>query len=219
MEFRGKKNEEIYREYNIKHVRTHGIIQKVAPIEKKILEIKQKLYKIMAANNTKQWLPYIEDVRKSINATFNVHLGMSPDEAMLEKNQNQVFKKSVSDREDKLLAKSMGKPFKYNLNDIVCVSQQHSSFQKMSQGSYSQALYRITDRFFKGGVHVYTLSCFITGELISGVWFEQELTQVKGAKIKQNIDKIHSFRLDDNNNQMVLVSFTDNNRKKLDLLQ
>lgn len=213
MEFRGKQNEAIYREYNIKHVRTHGVIQKVAPIERKILEIKQRLFKVMAANKTKQWLPYIDDIRKAINSSYNKHLSMSANEAMLDKNKNRIYRQTA-DREDKLLSRYMGRPFKYKKGDVVRVSQKHSPFQKMSQGSFSQALYRITDHFFKGGVHVYTISCYISNEPVRGIWYESELTLVTGAKIKHNISQIHSFRLDDNNNQEVLVTFTDNMRKK-----
>ena len=201
----------IYNKYNIKHVTTNDFTQKAAPVERAILVLKQRLYKVMNSQKSLQWTDKLTDIMTAFNNSYNRTLGMTPAEAALPKNQIQVFKNSVADRELEQL--SLHHSFRFPIGSLVRILKEQP-FGKSYVGNYSQVVYRIRDHKMKGGLPTYSLEEFLTGEPLRGIFYEQELTPItlKNQQPKKKPEKIHSFRLKDNREQ-VLVSYPDGSGK------
>ena len=94
-EFFGEMNK-IYEKYNIKHLTSNDFTQKAAPTERAILTLKQRLYKILAAEKTFVWTDKLDLLLKAFNNSVNRTLGITPNEATLPQNQSLVFYRSVT---------------------------------------------------------------------------------------------------------------------------
>jgi hypothetical protein len=79
---------DVYKKFSITHYTTNDVTQKVAPVERAILVIKQRLFKIMRHENTLTWIDKLDDVMNAYNSSYNRVLEMSPNDA--EKPENQV---------------------------------------------------------------------------------------------------------------------------------
>lgn len=205
-EFAGHCNV-VYEKYNIEHATTNDFVQKAAPTERAILVIKQRLYKMMAAEKSFKWTDKLESVLKAYNTSYNRNLGMTPTEASLRENKHKVFYNTAIKPQIEKMSFS-AKPYKYKLGQVVRVQIQQP-FGKSYVGNYSQVLYTITNRELKGGVPVYHLAELLTKESLRGSFYSEELqpvsvldTQRSGKKVQ----KIHSFRMVDNTEQ-VLVNY------------
>ena len=203
--------QKLYSKYNIEHATTNDITQKAAPVERAILVVKQRLYKIMNSQNTLKWTDKLNDVMTAYNNSYNRTLGMSPMHAGLPKNQNEVFRRSVAQRELQMMQENPLQKFQFHVGTTVRILKDQP-FGKSYVGNYSQVVYTISKQEIKGGVPVYALKEFLTGEPLQGIFYEQELTPVKVKEPKERPKKIHSFRLFDNKEQ-VQVSYHDKEGK------
>ena len=102
----------VYKKYGIEHVTTKDFVQKASITERANLVIKQRLYKMMAADNTFFWIDKLNDVKNAYNNTYNRNLGMTPTEALQWENKSKVFYNTVTRRENEALAKKNKEGFK-----------------------------------------------------------------------------------------------------------
>ena len=198
LEFSGDCNR-VYEKHGIEHVTTKDFVQKASITERANLVIKQRLYKIMASNNNFLWIDRLEDVKNAYNESFNRNLAMTPNEAFEAKNQSRVFYNTVTKRENKALSENVEK-FTFNINQSVRILLQQP-FGKSYVGNYSQVIYVITERFMSPGhIEKYRVKEFLSGEVLDGSFYSQELVPVNVAfdQKGKKIEKIYSFRLEDN---------------------
>ena len=206
-EFKGDMRT-VYQRYGIKHVTSKDSSQKAAPTERLIHFIKSKLFKAMAAQNTNHWLDKLDHVLKAINDSYSRTLGMTRNQASLPENKAKVFLKSVIEPEMKNMSQRVGKKNMFKVGDTVRILMDQV-FGKSYLGNYSQVLYTVTDYKMRGGVPVYFLQELLTKEPIQGAFYEQEMKLVNlppNQPPVKNIDKIYSFRMLDNKEQ-VQVSY------------
>ena len=194
-EFFGEMNK-IYEKYNIKHLTSNDFTQKAAPTERAILTLKQRLYKIMAAEKTFIWTDKLDLLLKAFNNSVNRTLGMTPNQAILPKNRSLVFYRSVILPTTKITSLKPPQSV-YRIGQIVRILLQQP-FGKSYVGNYSQVLYKVYKKALKGGVFVYYLNELLTEEPVTGSFYAEELQPVTLKKDPAKIiSKIHSFRLKD----------------------
>ena len=169
---------ELFKSLGIKHYYTTDSTQKVAPTERAILTIKQKLFKIMFHDKSKRWVDKLSEVQKSINTSVNRILGMTPSAARLKKNEFTIFHRTVDKPTIKALTKQ--KLPKFHVGDIVRISMSNgSAMKKTYMGlNFSQILYQVTKRQSYNGVWIYHLKDLLSGEPLKGIFYEQELAKV-----------------------------------------
>ena len=169
---------ELFTNLGIKHYYTSDSTQKVAPTERAILTIKQKIFKIMFHQKSKRWVDKLGDVQKSINTSVNRTLGMTPAEAQLKRNEYTVFRRTVNIPSAKVMSKQ--RPPKYNVGDIVRISMSNGSAMKKSYMglNFSQILYKIIKRQSLNGIWIYHLKELLSDEPLKGSFYEQELEKV-----------------------------------------
>ena len=209
-EFKGDLNI-VYGRYGIEHITSKDSSQKAAPTERLIHFIKTKLFKAMAAENSNLWLDKLDSVVQAINGSYSRTLGMTRNEAALPENRARVFLKTVIEPEMKNIALRVSKKrdtFMFKIGDTVRILMDQQ-FGKSYLGNYSQVLYTVTECKIRGGVPVYYLKELLTEEPIQGTFYEQEIKLVNlppNQPPVRNIEKIYSFRMMDNKEQ-VQVSY------------
>ena len=214
LEFSGDMNK-VYQKYNIKHATTNDFVQKAAPTERAILVIKQRLYKAMAATGSFKWTDKLEQVLKAYNESYNRTLKMTPNEAAMAENKHKVYYNTAVEPEIEKMQTTMPNPFKYDVGQVVRVQMQQP-FGKSYVGNYSQVLYMVYKMEIKGGIPTYQLKELLTQEPLRGSFYTQELqpvTLLKSLSGQRKIEKIHSFRMVDNVEQ-VLVSYKNQKLKQ-----
>lgn len=205
-EFLGKCKE-IYLQYNVHHYVTHDVTQKVAPVERALLVVKQRLFKIMAKEATWKWIDKLAAIVDVYNKSLNRNLGMSPNEAAEPINQSKVFYNTVTRHVNK-----RNIPFKFEVGQVVRILKDQT-FSKSYTGNYSNVLYEIYEREKKSGVPVYFLKELLTSVKYTGSFYQQELKLVHVDKTKlPNIQAIHGTRLDRDQEQ-VLIDIPTGGRK------
>ena len=211
-EFKGECNT-VYRENGIQHYTTNDVTQKVAPVERLILTVKQRLYKIMAAQESWTWIDKMEEILNSYNKSTNRSLGMTPLEAELIENQKKVFDNTVTKKEDERRA-LMKEDYKYGIGQTVRI-QKDQTFAKSYTGNYSNIVYVIYERGIIGGARVYKLQELLTAEPVIGTFYANELQPVYlEVSTLPKIEKIHGIRYDLDQEQ-VLVSYPNQKREWL----
>ena len=169
---------ELFKSLGIKHYYTSDSTQKVAPTERAILTIKQKLFKIMFHQKSKRWVDKLSEVQKAVNSSVHRIIGMTPSEARLKKNEFTVFNRTVDKPTIKTLTKQ--KLPKFQVGDIVRISMSNgSAMKKTYMGlNFSQILYQVTKRQSHNGVWIYHLNDLLSGEPLKGIFYEQEMAKV-----------------------------------------
>jgi len=198
---------EVYAMYNVIHYTTNDVTQKAAPVERSILVIKQRLFKMMGHENTMKWIDKLDNILFAYNRSYNRTLKMTPVEAVLPKNQSEVFYNTV--------IRNNGRSMDYSfaVGQIVRILKDQT-YQKSYTGNYSNMLYRIVAREKKTGVPAYTLHELLTDEPIKGIFYTQE---IKAVNIDESqlpeVDAIHGIRLD-HEQEEVLISLKEAPKKR-----
>ena len=182
---------------------TNDFSQKVAPVERSLLTVKQRLFKVMAAQQSWNWIDRLDSILKVLNHTYNRTIGMTPTEAEKPKNQSEVFYNTITKKENLKIAQK--RHFKFEIGKVVRILKDQP-YAKSYTGSYSNILYEIYGRKIKASkVPVYFLKEMLSGDKIIGSFYGPELKSVD--IIKKNlpkIDKIHGIRLDKEIEQVLI---------------
>ena len=198
----------VYQQFHVHHYTTQDVTQKAATCERALLDVKRRLYKIMAHEKTWRWIDKLQPALHAYNTSFNRNLGMEPNEAAKRKNQSKVFYNTVTKVENRRLSRSrkVEVQYKYSIGQIVRILL-HQTFSKSYSGMCSDMLYEIYKREIRAGaVPVYYLKELLSGEEIKGSFYEQELVPVEINRSKlPKIDKIQGIRLSPHNKEQVLV--------------
>ena len=211
-------NPKLYEKYGISHRPTLDTSQKVAIIERQISVVKAFLYKQMAKDGSNRWIDKLQSVITAYNNSPNRNLGnLTPLQASEPRNKAKVFLKSVVEPETKRMSAKPPK-FKYSIGQNVRIQMSKDAFGKAYLGNYSQVIYTIFQRKMKvGAIPSYRIREVVTQESVSGYFYEPELKPVyldPKKPVRNDIQKIHSFRLSPTNVTQVKVSFTDGPKQR-----
>ncbi len=136
---------------------------------------------------------------------------MTPEQAELPKNQGQVYHnlnfvpKAMNFER---LARKWPKPFRFKVGQVVRIMKDQLHF-KAYEGAFTNVLYQIKKREYKSFIPVYHLAELLSGDLVSGVFYEAELQAMNLAK-NSNLPKIktvHSIRYDPGMREQVQVTY------------
>jgi len=198
-EFRGQCNV-VYAKYGIHYYTTSDNQQKAATVERALLVVKQRLYKMMAYENSLTWINKLESVKRAFNNSFNRMIGFTPNDAEKPQNEARVFYNTVAKVENRRIAKKGFPKYKFEVGQVVRILKSQQ-FGKSYTGAYSNILYEIFgQKIMVGGIPVYFLRELLTGEKIKGSFYASELRPVSIDKSKlPKVDQMYGIRL--NNEQ------------------
>ena len=183
-EFLNKQFRDLMKLYNIRTF-TSRSTQKANYAERFIRTLKSKIYRYMTENNTKKYVDILQDLITSYNNSYHSSIKMNPADVN-EENESDLWKE--------LYLQPIRHSGKHKLkeNQRVRVAINKNPFQKGYTPNWSEAVYKITRRIYRGGIPVYKLED-LEGEPLPESYYEQQLQPIKvdesSTKIKRVILK------------------------------
>ena len=179
---------EVYEKWDLKHEVTDDDAMKVSPTEKALGLLKARLWKIMAAEKSKDWNNFLPQAVKAHNSAYNRNLRMTPNEAAKPANADKVWSNLHGKFEAKqfiALSKKLEKKqpiFRYKIGDQVRMRIDGAAFHKTFWGLYSTMVYEVTSRYLSSFLPRYELADALTEAPIAGSFAEGELIAYSGLQ-------------------------------------
>ena len=193
-EFYNKLMNEWLKENNIIRYSTHGEHKSVV-VERFNRTLKEIMWKRFTAENTRNWIDMLDKLLHSYN-NDRIHstIGMTPAEASLKKNEQEVLQNTLSKTRNIPNIKA-----KFKVGDQVRISRIKGLFEKGYLPNWSEALY-IIDEVQKTVPVTYKIKDSL-GRIINGSFYNEELQKsnqevyrVEKVIRKKKIDGVeHAF--------------------------
>ena len=139
--------------------------------ERVIKTLKNKIIRYLTHNNTRRYIPVLQDFVTSYNNTVHRTLGMKPSQ-MTKKVARASWWKIYKPK-----AVYKVKPYKFRIGDTVRISFLRGKFDKEYDQKFSGELFTVTKRYRRSGIPVYHLKDY-HDEPIIGSFYTQQLQKV-----------------------------------------
>ena len=171
--------------------------EKSSMVERFNRTIKQKMWKMLSANNNTVYFEKIDELLKNYNSSFHRSVHMTPSEASDVKNTKHVFANLYSDE----IYKQVEKP-KFRIGDRVRISKyKRKFFDKGFTPNWTEEIFVINEILSTKPVTYRLVD--LQGEAVTGSFYEQEL-----QRSSQEIFRIEKVIRRDNKRKRVLVKWS-----------
>jgi hypothetical protein len=167
-EFFNSKFQDLMKQHKINHYNTFSKL-KASIVERFNRTLKEKMWKRFTAENTDQWIDFLQDIVEKYNNTKHRTIGLKPSEVN-NKNKHLVLERLRTSKTP--LNKS-----KFHIGDIVRISKSKTIFDKGYVGNWTEELFKIYK--VKNTTPVVYLLEDLAGEKLQGSFYNQELKQTK----------------------------------------
>lgn len=157
---------------NIDHFVTQNEV-KANYSERAIQTIKGKLMRYMRSKQTHRWIGEIENVTFAYNNTLHRSIKQTPT-SVTKDDEIKLWKYMYYPKKTSLPKKI---EFKFDIGDIVRISQLRRVFQRYYDEHWTNELFIIKEREIKQYIPIYKVTDY-AGEKIEGIFYEGELQQV-----------------------------------------
>ena len=151
-EFYNKNFFNLMKNDNITLYSTHNREIKASHVERKIRQLKNKIYKYMTENENRRYIDVLEDICTSLNLAFNRIIKMAPNDVTT-KNEKKVFNNRYNISKEKLIKKR----YKFKINDQVRIAIPRNVFTRGFRPTFSNEIFDIKERL-PTNPHVYRVS-------------------------------------------------------------
>lgn len=174
-EFNSKRYLDFLKSANVEDWKLKNTETKACLAEVRIKLIKSRIYKYMAANNTKVWIDHIDDAVRNLNNTYTKNIDMSPAEALADKkNEKIIFLK--------LYSKKIGWPTKRTSlkpGDKLRISHYKHTFRKGFLENFTDEIFSLKKVIPRDNkINLFQLEDS-GGETIKGLFYPKEVRLVK----------------------------------------
>lgn len=182
-EFFNRKLQSFFKSYGVHHYGTQSP-NKASLAERKIRQIKEKIYRIFTHTSKYKYIDFLPALVKSINDSINRSTGFAPSK-IKKIHHSTIFKK--------LYGSNANTKFKLNINDQVRISKTRKVFHKSYLPHWTHEIFLIKSRY-KTQPPTYDL-IDLKGEPLIGRFYEFELQRVtKPSNAFWKIEKILKSR-------------------------
>ena len=136
LEFYNTNMDNVFARYHIVHYSTTSPTIKASAAERKIRDLKNRMYKFMDRNKTWRYIDHLQDFVKAQNSSYNRIIKMAP-EQVTKSNSSTVFQRRYG-LKLKIDAKSS-----FSEGDIVRIREEKGFKAKEHLPSFSRNLYKI----------------------------------------------------------------------------
>jgi transposase InsO family protein len=166
-EFYNVQVQELFKKNGVRHYSSLNDDIKAALVERFNRTLKSRLFRYMTRSHTKRWIDVIDDVVNSYNRSHHRSIGAAPIDVTSE-NEDEIARRQYPPKP----------PFKYryDVGDRVRIAKYKHVFQKGYIPNWTEEIFTIVDRYPTHPV-TYGLAD-LTGEHISGKFYEQEIQKV-----------------------------------------
>jgi len=167
-EFFNSKFQDLMKEHKINHYNTYSKL-KASIVERFNRTLKEKMYRKFTADNTTQWIDFLDELVAKYNNTRHSTIGMMPSQVD-KKNKHLVLERLATSKTP------IRKP-RFKIDDIVRISKNKTIFDKGYVGNWTEELFKIIK--VKNTVPVVYLLEDLANEKLTGSFYEQELKKTK----------------------------------------
>ena len=209
---------QVYAKYHLKHVNTQDTDIKVSLAERKISEIKRKLWKEMSWKKTWKWIDLIDDIVSSLNDTFNRNLKDTPNRVANDQDYFKIWRSTIGPKEDEAFQKASNASrknltYKFKIDDIVRLRLPSTkAFHKKYESSWTTDLFVITDRLTIAFKPRYLVRELISFQPVDGSFAQSDLMKFSIPKFdihKHSPLEIVDKRYDSENLLQIRLKKTD----------
>ena len=163
------------KEKGIKYFTTQNESTKVAPVERLVRTIRNKMHKLFQSQRSYQYLNQLQDLVQSYNTSPHRSLpnAMSPSDVSAE---NEALVWDFMYNKPETRATTVDR-FKYKVGDLVRLAYNKYTFQRDYQQKWTSEIFKISKRSVNQGVPNYAVVDFLE-EPIIGSFYEQELQKI-----------------------------------------
>lgn len=175
-EFYNKRFKHLMQSYNINHYSTFSS-KKASIVERFIRTLKSKLYKDFSLKGNYNWIKNtLNEVIYKYNHTYHRTINEVP------ANVNNVNKKYILERFNRLIQKQESTKCKFKVGDYVRISKYKGTFEKGYTPNWSTEIFKI--RYKQNTTPItYLIEDTIRGQPILGAFYEQELQKTKHPNV------------------------------------
>lgn len=196
-EFLNREFDALIRKNKIIHFTTSNET-KASVIERFNRTLKTKMWKYLAANNSKRYVDVLQDLVSAYNRSYHRSIKMKPAEVTKD-NEHIVFNNLYKAKDKGMIT------FKFKAGDTVRISKLRSPFKKGYEQNYTDEYFTVMECLHRRPP-VYRLKDY-DGEILQGTFYEPELQKVIVDKNKTfKIEKVLSRKRRQGQN-MVLVKW------------
>jgi transposase InsO family protein len=170
LEFINKPTKALLKEQEVHWFATENE-SKAQVVERFNRTLKNKMWRYFTQMHDTQWVKVLPDLMYNYNTSKHRSIGMTPQEASLEKNEAAVYKKLYPPEKVKVR-----KP-KFQVGDHVRITVKRGDFRKGYRPNFTRELFIITEAL-DTKPFTYRIKDF-EGEVIEGSFYEQEMVKVK----------------------------------------
>ena len=136
LEFYNSHMENLFSQYHIVHYSTYSPTIKASSAERKIRDLKNRMYKFMDKNKTWRYIDNLQDFVRAQNSSYNRVIKMAP-EQVTRANSTQVFQSRYGTKLKRDVKSS------FSVGDIVRIREEKGFQAKEHLPSFSRSLYKI----------------------------------------------------------------------------
>lgn len=174
---------------------------KAAVVERFNRTLKERMWRYFTHKNTKRYIDVLQNIVTAYNHTLHSSIGMQP--AVVTRENARIARENIARRR----ITQRKRKVKYRVGDLVRVSRTKATFEKGYEAGWSEEIFRIHRVLEWRKPHVYELSD-LTGEVIDGIFYEQELARVEKNLQQEEFIVDHVIKSRGRgNNKEVLVSW------------
>ncbi|XP_025162982.1 uncharacterized protein LOC112590499 [Harpegnathos saltator] len=177
-EFIGQAFQKFLKEKSISFRTVRNPDVKAAMIERFNRTLKERLWRYFTHKNTHRYIDVLQGIVHTYNHTRHSTIKMEPTSVTLE--NARIAREHMQQRYhhlDKLDRRNHSQGAKYKVDTLVRVSRAKGVFEKGYEANWTEEIFRIHRIFKWRNPRVYELSD-LSGEVIDGIFYEQELAGV-----------------------------------------
>ena len=167
---------ELLSRHGVHHFSSENETIKASLVERFNRTLRARLHRSMTARGSEKILHLLPEVVKAYNDSYNVSIGMSPNEVSAQ-NQEDVYQRLDIGK----IAKNHSTRYTdddLNVGDIVRITKSRGAFERGFTPNWTRELFRISSVDKYQNPSAYLIED-MSGEEIKGVFYAQELQKVK----------------------------------------
>lgn len=180
-EFIARPVQNFLKEKNIRFRVARNPDVKAAVVERFNRTLKERMWRYFTHKNTRRYIEVLQDIVYAYNHTRHSSIKMQP--SVVTRENARIARENMNRRlynnEEKIKKEYRGRrqKVKYNVGDLVRVSRSKVTFEKGYEAKWSEEIFRI-HRILKWRKPIVYEISDLSGEVIDGIFYEQELSSV-----------------------------------------
>lgn len=156
---------------------------KASVVERFNRTLKERMWRYFTHKNSRRYIDVLQSIVRAYNHTVHSTIKMQPavvtreNARIAHENMNRRWNNDNDNEDSEGRKKIRARKTKYSAGELVRISRAKAAFEKGYEAKWSEEIFRIHRVLEWRKPRVYEI-CDLAGEVIDGIFYEQELTSV-----------------------------------------